>query len=338
MYPFFRELLFRLDPERAHALSLNAIRLAWALAPVRPVLRGLFTGPKKPVRAFNLDFPNPVGLAAGYDKDATGWRGLSLLGFGHIEVGTVTLKPQPGNPKPRLFRLKKEKALINRMGFPGKGAGFAAEQFRGAKRGPVIIGVNIGKNMATPLDEAASDYAALFEYFAPLCDYLAINVSSPNTEGLRRLQARESLEQLLGILSNMRENHYKESGHHIPLLVKLAPDLNDEELDDALQAITAKRMDGVIATNTTVRRDIIQSPLAQERGGLSGEPLFDLSLNMVKKICQRTAGGLAVVGAGGISSPTGAQKMLDAGAVLIQVYTGLVYQGPGLVKKILKSI
>jgi dihydroorotate dehydrogenase len=338
MYPFFRELLFRLDPEKAHFLSLNAIRLAWALPPVRPVMRGFYSGPDKPVKVFNLDFPNPIGLAAGYDKDALGWRGLYLLGFGHIEVGTVTLKPQHGNPKPRLFRLKREKALINRMGFPGKGAEFAAKHLRGAKPGPVIIGVNIGKNRATPLEEAASDYIGLFNYFAPLSDYLAINVSSPNTEGLRRLQARDSLEQLLGVLSDARFRYFKESGRQAPLLVKLAPDLTDEELDDALQAITGSNMDGVIATNTTVRRDLIQSPLAQETGGLSGDPIFDISLNMVRKIIQLTGGNLPVIGVGGISSPTGAQKMLDAGAVLIQIYTGLVYQGPGLIKKILKSI
>jgi dihydroorotate dehydrogenase len=338
MYSFFRNILFRLDPEVAHALSLNAIRLGWGLPPFRPVLGGLFSGPPKPRRVFNLDFSNPIGLAAGYDKDGLGWRGLSLLGFGHIEVGTVTLMPQPGNPKPRLFRLKEEHAIINRMGFPGKGAEFAARQLKGSKPGPVILGVNIGKNKATPLEEAASDYAGLFGIFAPLSDYLAINVSSPNTEGLRRLQARESLDQLLGVLSRLRETYFQESGRRVPLLVKLAPDLSDNELDDALDVILGNIMDGVIATNTTIRRDMIRSPLASETGGLSGDPLFNISLEMVRKICKRIDGNLPVVGVGGISSAAGAQEMLDAGAVLVQVYTGLVYQGPGLVKKILQGL
>jgi dihydroorotate dehydrogenase len=338
MYTFFRNFLFRLDPEHTHALSLNAIRLGWALVPARPLLRRLFSGPPKPVRVFDLNFSNPIGLAAGYDKDGLGWRGLTLLGFGHIEVGTVTLKPQPGNPKPRLFRLKEEGALINRMGFPGKGAEFAARQLKGAKPGPLILGVNIGKNKATPLEEASGDYAALFNFFAPLSDYLAINVSSPNTEGLRRLQARESLDSLLGILSTLREEYFHESGRRVPLLVKLAPDLSDPELDDALTAVVGNKMDGVIATNTTVRRDVVHSPLAKESGGLSGSPLFRISLDMVRKITQRTGGNLPVVGVGGISNPTGAQEMLDAGAVLVQIYTGLVYQGPGLVKKILNSL
>jgi dihydroorotate dehydrogenase len=338
MYTFFRNLLFRLDPETAHALSLNAIRLAWALPPTRPVLRMLFTGPARPVRVFDLDFPNPTGLAAGYDKDGLGWRGLSLLGFGHIEVGTVTLKPQEGNRKPRLFRLKEENALINRMGFPGKGAEYVAQRLKAREPGPVIVGVNIGKNRATPLEEAASDYAGLFDIFAPLSDYLAINVSSPNTEGLRRLQARRSLDQLLSVLASLREEYTFDHGRRVPLLVKLAPDLNDEELDDALDTITGNGMDGVIATNTTIRRDVVRSPLAKETGGLSGEPLFKISLEMVKKIYKRLDGRLPVVGVGGISNVTGAQEMLDAGAVLIQLYTGLVYQGPGLVKKILKEL
>jgi dihydroorotate dehydrogenase len=335
LYTLIRSLLFRLDPEKAHAVSLNTLRLAWAAPPIRPVLRWLFCGPPKPVQVFNLNFNNPVGLAAGYDKDGLGWRPLSLLGFGHVEVGTVTLKPQPGNPRPRLFRIPQEKALINRMGFPGKGAEFAARQLQGSKPGKLVVGVNIGKNKATALEAAFTDYVQLFDIFAPLSDYLAINVSSPNTEGLRRLQARQALDQLLSELSRQRDQFHKEGESKKPLLVKLAPDLSDDELDDALDAIMLNGMDGVIATNTTVRRDIINSPLAHETGGLSGEPLYPLALEMVQKIYNRTQGKLPIVGVGGIMNKSGVQKMLDAGAVLVQIYSGLIYQGPGLVKKIL---
>jgi dihydroorotate dehydrogenase len=338
MYPFFRSLLFRLPPEKAHSLSLQSIRLVGALPPVAALLRNIFAVPSKQVDAFGLEFDNPVGLAAGYDKDGLGWRGLAALGFGHVEVGTVTLRPQPGNPVPRLFRIPEERALINRMGFPGLGAEFVAARLKGRKPSGLVLGVNLGKNKDTPLEEAVDDYRSLCQIFAPLADYLAINVSSPNTEGLRRLQARQTLDELLAVVSEERRRQERTVQRSIPLLVKLAPDLTLEELEDALDVILSRGMDGVIATNTTIQREGLRSPLASEKGGLSGEPLFSRSLEMVRQISRRTQGRMPVVGVGGIMNAAGAQKMLDAGAVLVQIYTGLVYAGPGLVGEIVRGL
>ncbi len=333
LYSFFRPLLFRLEPEQAHQLTLNLIRLAGALPPARAGLKAWFRAPAQPVQAFGLTFTNPVGLAAGYDKDGLGWLGLSSLGFGHIEVGTVTPRPQPGNPRPRVFRLPQEEALINRMGFPGRGADFLAKQLKRPRPGGLILGVNLGKNKDTPLEEAAGDYTALFQDFAPLADYLAINVSSPNTVGLRRLQARGALSDLLAAVAGQRS----QGGRRVPVLVKLAPDLNDEELDDALDAILAHGMDGVIATNTTISREGVNCPLAAETGGLSGRPLRERSTQMIREIYCRTGGKLPIIGVGGIHDAASAREKLEAGASLVQVYTGLIYAGPGLVKQILSQ-
>jgi dihydroorotate dehydrogenase len=338
MYPAFRAFLFRLDPERAHALSLGLIRLAGALPPIHALLWRLFTGPDRPIQAFGLDFRNPIGLAAGYDKDGLGWRGLACLGFGHLELGTVTPRPQPGNPRPRLFRIPSEHAVINRMGFPGLGAEFLAQRLSGPRPAGLVIGVNLGKNKDTPNPDAAGDYLLLLQRFAPLVDYLAINVSSPNTAGLRDLQARAELEGLLQALADERQRQIEVLGHTVPLLVKLAPDLDDDALDDALDAILASSMDGVIATNTTIRRDGLSSPLGRESGGLSGAPLTELSTAMIRKIHARTAGRLPIIGVGGIMDTASARAKLDAGATLLQVYTGMVYAGPGLVKQILLGI
>lgn len=337
MYTFFRSLLFRLDPEDAHALSLLAIRMAGAAPPVAAWLRTRYAGALKPVEVFNLKFPNPIGLAAGYDKDGLGWRGLALLGFGHIEIGAVTPRAQPGNPKPRLFRLPEDRALINRMGFPGRGADFVAKRMQGRRPPGLVLGVNLGKNRDTPLEKAAADYQNLFHVFAPLADYLAVNVSSPNTEGLRRLQAREALDGLLSALADRRREDEVELRHSVPILVKLSPDLDDQELEDALDVIQSNGMDGVIAANTTIQREGLHSSNACETGGLSGEPLRKRAVEMVRRIHRITGGKLPIVGVGGIMNASDAQEMLDAGAVLVQVYTGLVYEGPGLVKKILSA-
>jgi dihydroorotate dehydrogenase len=339
MYPFFRSLLFRLDPEQAHSLTLRLIRLAGSLPPTRAFLRLSFGGPQRPVDAFGLHFPNPVGLAAGYDKDGLGWRGLACLGFGHIEVGTVTVKPQPGNPKPRLFRIPSERAVINRMGFPGKGAHFVRGQLSGPRPEGLVLGVNLGKNKDTLLEAAAEDYRMLVRIFAPLADYLAINVSSPNTEGLRRLQARQALEGLLGQLEQQRQEILTAGVlTRLPILVKLSPDLSDSELDDALEAILGTGMDGIIATNTTIGRDELKSPLASQAGGLSGAPLRACSTEMVRKIVRRTGGRLPVIGVGGIETAADVRQKLDAGATLVQVYTGMIYRGPGVVKEILSGL
>jgi dihydroorotate dehydrogenase len=335
---FVRPLLFHLEPEQAHALTIRLLQLAGRLAPARALLRRWFTVPETPVEVLGLRFPNAVGLAAGYDKDGLGWRGLACLGFGHIEVGTVTLRPQEGNPRPRLFRLPAEEGLINRMGFPGRGADFVRRQLSGPRPDGLVLGANLGKNKETPLEEAAADYLALMEYLAPAVDYLAINVSSPNTVGLRRLQARAALEALLGEVSRKRQEIVQGLGRPVPVLVKLAPDLEPAELDDALQAILATGMDGVIAANTTLSREGLRSPQAKEAGGLSGAPLRQRSTHMVRAIHQRTGGKLPIIGVGGIDSPVAAREKLDAGATLVQIYTGLIYQGPGVVKEIRQSV
>jgi dihydroorotate dehydrogenase len=371
-YQFFRPILFRLDPETAHALTLYALRSTQFFPPLLWLLERACASPPKPVDAFGLPFKNPVGLAAGYDKDGVAVRGLSALGFGHIEVGTVTPRPQPGNPKPRVFRLVEDEAVINRMGFPGKGmdrvaislrasagragrAGFEAvprpsergilllnEKVRKnggllrsyAPRTDALIGVNLGKNKDTPLEEAASDYITLIRTFTPLADYLAINVSSPNTVGLRRLQGREMLEGLLGAIAAER----LKSRVLKPILVKLAPDLSDEELDDAVGVILDCGMDGIVATNTTLEREGLRSKHRTESGGLSGSPLKVRSETLLGKIVRLVDGRVPIVSVGGIMDPKDAKRRLDMGAALVQVYTGLIYRGPGLVREIVDAL
>lgn len=340
IYPRLRPLIFRLPPETAHNLTLALLRIAGSLAPARWALRRLFApaqaGPR--VRAFGLTFPNPVGLAAGYDKDGLGWRGLALIGFGHVEVGTVTLRPEPGNPRPRVFRLVEDRAVINRMSFPNRGAAFVARRLEGPRPPGLVLGVNIGKNKATPLEEAAEDYAALIHIFAPLADYLTINVSSPNAPGLRHLQTRGPLEALLRQVAAVRRREAERLGRPLPLLVKLAPDLTAAELDGALEALLATGMDGVVASNTTVQRGVLRSRHAGESGGLSGAPLTRGNTAIVREIARRTGGRLPIVASGGIMQPADAREKLDAGAALVQLYTGLIYSGPALVGQILDEM
>jgi dihydroorotate dehydrogenase len=338
-YQTIRPLIYLLKPEAAHHVTLFALQVAGSMLPGRWVMRRLFisrhNGPA--VEAFGLRFPNPLGMAAGYDKDGLGWRGLAELGFGHIEVGTVTPRPQPGNPRPRVFRLVEDKAAINRMGFPNRGEIFLARRLRGKRPPGLVLGVNIGKNKATPLEEAVQDYLSLMRTFAPLCDYLAVNVSSPNTPGLRTLQSRQALHDLLAPLAEERSGLAKRLGKPVPLLVKLAPDLSEAELEDSLAVITETGMDGVIAGNTTLSREGLNSPLAVETGGMSGEPLRARSTAMVRQIARMTHGRLPIVASGGVMTPTDAREKIDAGAVLVQLYTGLVYAGPSLVKTILDA-
>ncbi len=337
MYSLVRPLLFKLDPETAHQLTLQLIRLG-SFQPFKSILRTIFAAPERPVQAFGLHFRNPVGLAAGYDKDGLAWRGLATLGFGHIEVGTVTPLPQPGNSKPRVFRLVEDGAVINRMGFPGLGADYLAGKIRHRKRGSVILGVNLGKNKDTPIENAAGDYISLLRKFTPLADYLVVNVSSPNTTGLRRLQGRALLEELLVVLANERKDIAAAGGASTPILVKLAPDLSEEELDDALEVILRTGMDGVIATNTTLGRDGLRSQHAAEAGGLSGEPLRLRSEAVLHSVVKKLDGRLPVVSVGGIMRPEHARARLDAGAALVQVYTGLIYTGPALVRQIVQGL
>ena len=352
MYRLLRPLLFRLDPETAHLLALYALRGTQYIPPALWLLETICKSPPKPVTAFGLAFKNPVGLAAGYDKDALAVRGLGALGFGHIEVGTVTPMPQGGNPKPRVFRLPEDEAVINRMGFSSRGSAFVRKQLkpsrkispfefafgRGPRRSDVVLGVNLGKNKFTPNEEAVLDYLSLLQDFAPHAGYLAINVSSPNTPGLRALQGRAALESLLIQLDAQRKMEEAKLDKKLPLLVKLAPDLSESELDDALDAILQTHMDGVIATNTTLGREGLRSARAGESGGLSGSPLRVRSEAVLRQIVARVNGKIPVVSAGGIMSPADAQRRLDMGAALIQVYTGLVYHGPGLVKRIVRGL
>jgi dihydroorotate dehydrogenase len=338
MYSFFRPLLFKLDPESAHQLTLQLIRLAGIFPPSRWILQAGYASQIKPVNVFGLQFSNPVGLAAGYDKDGIAVRGLSTLGFGHIEIGTVTPLPQVGNPKPRLFRLVEDRAVINRMGFPGRGMDFLERQLRNKRPKGPIIGVNLGKNKDTSLEEAARDYILLLKRFLSLADYLAINVSSPNTIGLRRLQGRDMLEGLLQEIARERDNTSPAGDRKIPLLVKLAPDLTEAELDDALEAILGTGMDGVIATNTTLARDHLFSRHQFESGGLSGNPLRSRSESVLRSVVKKLNGRLPVVSVGGIMDPADAVTRLEAGASLVQIYTGLVYAGPGLVKQIVHRL
>jgi dihydroorotate dehydrogenase len=292
------------------------------------------------VEVFGLKFKNPVGLAAGYDKDGFAIRGLAALGFGHIEIGTVTPRPQPGNPRPRVFRLVEDQAVINRMGFPGEGMSNVASRMSSTvhHKRYVVLGVNLGKNKDTPLEEAANDYVSLMKTFYGLADYLSINVSSPNTVGLRRLQGRDMLENLLGAIAQERQAKLPGRGRRAPILVKLAPDLSDNELDDALEVILGTGMDGVIATNTTLGRAGLRSCHQNETGGLSGGPLRDRSETVLRQVLKRLNSRLPVVSVGGIMSAEDAKRRLDMGAALVQVYTGLVYAGPGLVQKIIQAV
>lgn len=335
-YNAIRPLLFRLDPEEAHRLTLSLLALAGGLPPLRSMLRRAFSVPEvsRPVQAFGLMFANPVGLAAGYDKDGRAMHGLACLGFGHLELGTVTPQPQAGNPRPRIFRLSEDEALINRMGFPNRGV----EQLVGRlERRPkdIVIGVNIGKGAATPLEAAAADYLLLLRALCPYVDYLAVNVSSPNTPGLRELQNRAQLGNLLRLLDAARAEL---GGRRTPILVKLAPDLSDPQLAEAVQVIGESGMDGIIASNTTTARPALRSPYRNQSGGLSGAPLRQQALHTIRRICELSAGRLPVIATGGILSAGDAQGALQAGASLVQLYTGLVYRGPGLVREILEAL
>jgi dihydroorotate dehydrogenase len=340
MYSFFRPILFKLDAEKAHRLTLGLVRLTGLLPPSRWLLQAIYSSPPKPVHVFGLDFKNPVGLAAGYDKDAVAVRGLAALGFGHIELGTVTPLPQPGNPRPRIFRLVQDRAVINRLGFPGQGSQSAARRISPVGKRPAspVIGVNLGKNKETPLERAAEDYVALVKTFSPLADYLAINVSSPNTIGLRRLQGREMLEKLLDAIAKARPEVENAGIRRTPILVKLAPDLSDAELDDALEVILGTGMDGIIATNTSLSREGLRSHYQSESGGLSGAPLRERSEIFLGKVVKRLDGRQPVISVGGIMSPQDAVRRLEMGAALVQVYTGLIYAGPGLVQKIIRAV
>ena len=339
MYNIIRPLLFRLDPETAHQLTLQALRVGGNFPLSNWLLKQIYKVPSTPVQEFGLTFKNPVGLAAGYDKDGLAIKGLAALGFGHLEIGTVTPKPQPGNSRPRVFRLAEDEGVINRMGFPSQGMSNVERRIsdlRGQRS--AIIGINLGKNKETLIEQAAQDYIELMRRFIYLADYLTINISSPNTVGLRRLQGREMLEKLLGTIQKEREQIALGRGGNAPILVKLSPDLDDEELEDAIGVILDKVMDGVIATNTTLAREGLRSKYRGETGGLSGSPLAAGSEAALRQVVTLVNGKIPIISVGGIMSPEDAKKRLALGASLVQVYTGLVYRGPKLVQEIVKAI
>lgn len=319
LYGLARPLLFSLDPELAHQVTLGiATFLPQAAIPGRPV------------RAMGVEFPNPVGLAAGLDKDAVHIDALARLGFGFIEVGTVTPRPQPGNPRPRLFRLTQKEALINRFGFNNSGVyAFVAAIERTRWRG--VLGVNIGKNADTPAERAAEDYLLCLNQVYAVASYVTINVSSPNTAGLRALQEKDSLDRLLDRLTSARENLSTRHGKRVPLVLKISPDLGREELSVIAESVRRHRLDGVIATNTSVSRDGVKGlPHAEEAGGLSGRPIRNRA-NTVLKLLKELLPETTLIGAGGILSGGDASEKFAAGAQLVQLYTGLIYRGPGLV-------
>jgi dihydroorotate dehydrogenase len=334
MYRLLRALLFVLPAEWAHHLGVVALELLGEAPVLGRWLRRRATRAGAQVdlstTVAGLRFPNCVGLAAGLDKDASATAGLYALGFGAVEVGTVTPRPQPGNPAPRLFRLRSHGALINRMGFNNRGAAEMAARLRELRWRPAPLGINVGKNKDTPLERAVDDYLACVDALAGHADYLVINASSPNTPGLRTLQEPEVLERLLRAVRTRLP-----AGK--PLLLKIAPDLAPEAVDAVVDVALAAGADGLVATNTTVARPF-EHPLAREAGGLSGPPVRDASTAVIRRAYRRSGGRLPIIGVGGIQSAEDAWEKLRAGASLVQVYTGLVYQGPGLVRDVLDGI
>lgn len=340
MYKLLRSLLFRLNAERSHQLALVGLKLVHLVPGVGLIMRALFRhdDPVLATKVMGLDFPNPVGLAAGLDKNVNCVRPLLDLGFGHIEVGTVTPRPQPGNAKTRLFRLPAHGALINRMGFPSIGVdAFVRRLQRANKHG--IVGVNIGKNKATPNDQAVEDYLTCFRAVYANADYVAINISSPNTPQLRALQNRDKLGTLLAALKNEQLMLGKTRRIYVPLAVKVSPDLDDEGIADIAALALEHKIDAIIATNSTVERTGIENELlATEAGGLSGLPLKPRALLVVRTLYNHLQGEIPIIGVGGIASADDAWEMMVAGADLVQVYTGLIYEGPALARRICRGL
>lgn len=336
---FLKPYLFKLDPEKAHYLTFDLLKTGLRNALGRAIFKTAYKyeHPRLERTLFGLTFKNPVGLAAGLDKDAKVFNELAQLGFGFIEIGTLTPKPQPGNEKPRLFRLPNDSAIINRMGFNNEGVDAAAERLRNRKT-RVIIGGNIGKNKITPNEDAIKDYEYCFNALFDVVDYFVVNVSSPNTPNLRELQDKEPLTALLNHLQKINASKTKRK----PLLLKIAPDLTNSQLDDIIDIVAGTKIDGIVATNTTIAREPLSYPKAEVdaigMGGLSGKPLAKRSTEVIAYLKAKSNNAFPVIGVGGIHSAEDALEKLRAGADLIQLYTGFIYEGPGLIKAINKSI
>lgn len=337
MYNLLKPFLFRLDPENAHGVTMRLFMRMLRVPGFTNVFSSVFRyeHPSLEKTVAGLTFKNPVGLAAGFDKDGKYLHAMAALGFSHLEIGTVTPRPQAGNPKPRLFRFVKSRALINRMGFNNDGAQALAERLKNNRPAGIIIGANIGKNKDTPNEEATRDYLECFHVLYDFVDYFTVNVSSPNTPGLRSLQDKEPLTKLLSTLQ-------LENKKQKPVFLKIAPDLTSQQLDEIVEIVINTGISGVIATNTTITREGLKETKeeidAAGAGGLSGAPILDLSISVVKYLAETSNGRFAIIGVGGIEDYGSAKKHFDAGADLIQVYTGLIYSGPTIVKKILTPI
>jgi dihydroorotate dehydrogenase len=335
MYTLARKLLFNLAPETSHELSIDLIGAAGRLG-----LNGLLTkAPASlPVRVMGLDFANPVGLAAGLDKNGDAIDGFAQLGFGFVEIGTVTPRPQPGNPKPRLFRLPAAEAIINRMGFNNMGVEHLLARVQAA-RFSGVLGINIGKNFDTPVERAVDDYLLCLDKVYAHASYVTVNVSSPNTPGLRSLQFGDSLKQLLQALRQRQEELVARHGKYVPLAIKIAPDMSDEETIEVANALVNAEMDAVIATNTTLSRSGVEGlAFADEAGGLSGAPVREQSTHIVKVLAAELAGRLPIIAVGGITEGRHAAEKITAGASLVQIYSGFIYKGPALIREAVDAI
>lgn len=334
---FLKPLFFLFPPERAHRLTLVLFNLALAIPILGYFVRKTFQLEHQNLEreVFGIRFPNPVGLAAGFDKNGKHFRTMAALGFGFIEVGTVTPRPQPGNPLPRLFRLKKDEALINRMGFNNDGVDALVQALQKNRPKNLIIGGNIGKNKDTPNEHATQDYLICFEKLFDVVDYFVVNVSSPNTPGLRALQEKEPLTQLLQTLQELNRQKTQPK----PILLKIAPDLNNAQLDDIVDIVETTGIAGVIATNTTIRHENLIEPVEHiGAGGLSGKPLRQRSTDVIRYLNTQSKGRLTIIGVGGIASAADAIEKLNAGASLVQIYTGLIFEGPLLIKRINQNL
>ncbi|WP_078085560.1 quinone-dependent dihydroorotate dehydrogenase [Microbulbifer mangrovi] len=335
MYQHLRKALFALDPERSHYLSLDAIGAAERLG-----LMSLFASqvPDDPVELMGLTLPNPVGLAAGLDKNAQAFNGLGALGFGFVEVGTVTPRPQPGNPQPRLFRLPEAEAIINRMGFNNEGVDYLLERVK-RRRYSGVLGINVGKNFDTPVENAADDYCLCMEKVYAHADYITANVSSPNTKGLRDLQFGDSLSKLLEALKEKQQALATEHDRYVPLAVKIAPDMDAEAIEHVARTLRDHEIDGVIATNTTIDKSSVENlKFGSEEGGLSGRPLAERSTEVIRVLAKALDGEIPIIGVGGIFDGESAADKIRAGATAVQIYSGFIYRGPAVIREAAAAI
>ena len=335
MYPLIRKVLFQFDPEVIHDFTIKSLK-TMGRGPLGMMYQSRV--PNKPVNVMGIDFPNPVGLAAGLDKNGECINAFSAMGFGFVEIGTITPKPQPGNDKPRIFRLPEASGVINRMGFNNKGVDYLVEQVRKAKfKG--VLGINIGKNKVTPEENAKDDYVACMRKVYDYASYITVNISSPNTPGLRSLQYGEALNELLAAIKAEQKALAEQYGKYVPIAVKIAPDLTQEEVEGIAECLITNEIDGVIATNTTLARDKVEHlEHGNEMGGLSGKPVTDKSTEIISMLAKSLDGKMPIIGVGGIHSAEDAKEKIAAGASLVQIYTGFIYEGPDLIRNIVKAL